>query len=166
MKKERIHRKLGYLPILSIYILEILPRSWQYIWEYLKKGGHVLWMANPRPVAKGKLSIEEAQNKALEYLRQKGFDNMEPNYYLRYDGTVLFNFVYKEQNITIYPDLVKVKVALDNGEIVGFDASTYYLNHHNRNIEEPKLTLEEAREEVKTDFDINSSRLALIPKGK
>ncbi len=58
---------------------------------------------------------------------------MEPNYYLRYDGTVLFNFVYKEQNITIYPDLVKVKVALDNGEIVGFDASTYYLNHHNRN---------------------------------
>ncbi|MCF6463444.1 germination protein YpeB [Clostridium sp. Cult1] len=131
-----------------------------------KKGGHVLWMANPRPVAKGKLSIEEAQNKALEYLRQKGFDNMEPNYYLRYDGTVLFNFVYKEQNITIYPDLVKVKVALDNGEIVGFDASTYYLNHHNRNIEEPKLTLEEAREEVKTDFDINSSRLALIPKGK
>ncbi len=131
-----------------------------------KKGGHVLWMANSRPVPKGNLSIKDAQEKALNYLRQKGFENMEPNYYLRYDGTVLFNFVYKEQNVTIYPDLIKVKVALDNGEIVGFDASAYYLNHHNRKIEEPKITLEEARKEVRTDFDINSSRLALIPKGK
>lgn len=131
-----------------------------------KKGGHVLWMANPRAVPKGDLTIEEAQNKALDYLRKKGFDSMEPNYYLKYDGTVLFNFVYKEEDVTIYPDLIKVKVALDNGEIVGFDASAYYLNHQERNIEQPKITLEEAREEVRTDFDINSSRLALIPKGK
>ncbi|MCF6464306.1 germination protein YpeB [Clostridium sp. Cult2] len=131
-----------------------------------KKGGHVLWMANPRPVTKGSLSIKEAQNKALEYLKGKGFEGMEPNYYLKYDGTVLFNFVYKEQDITIYPDLIKLKIALDNGEIVGFDASTYYLNHNDRNFEEPKITLEEAREEVRGDFEVNSSRLALIPKGK
>jgi spore germination protein len=131
-----------------------------------RKGGKVLWMANPRPVAKGKLSIEEAEEKALKYLQTKGFQSMEPNYYLKYDGTVLFNFVYKEKDTTIYPDLIKVKVALDNGEIVGFDASAYYLNHHTRRIEEPNFTLEEAREKVKIEFDIDSIRLALIPKGK
>ena len=131
-----------------------------------KKGGKVLWMANPRPASKGKLSIQQAQDKALQYLKSKGFDSMEPNYYLKYDGTVLFNFVYKEKDVTIYPDLIKVKVALDNGEIVGFDASAYYLNHHDRNIKEANITMEEARDKVKIDFDIESTRLALIPKGR
>lgn len=131
-----------------------------------KKGGKVIWMANPRPVPKGNLSIKEAQNKVLKYLKEKGFENMEPNYYLRYDGTVLFNFVYKEDGITIYPDLVKVKVALDNGEIVGFDASTYYLNHHVRNIPQANITIEEARNKVNPELEINSARLTLIPKGK
>ena len=91
---------------------------------------------------------------------------MELNYYQKYDGGVLYNFVNTEDDITIYPDLIKVRVALDNGEIVGFDASTYYLNHHERNIDKPQLTMEEARKNVKTDFEITSSRLALIPKGK
>jgi spore germination protein len=131
-----------------------------------KKGGKVIWMANSRPVPKGKLTIKEAQDKALKYLKEKGFDSMEPNYYLKYDGTVLFNFVYKEKDVTIYPDLVKVKVALDNGEIVGFDASSYYLNHHTRNIQQPNVSDTEAREKVKIDFDIDSTRLTLIPKGK
>ena len=131
-----------------------------------KKGGKVLWMANPRPASKGKLSIQQAQDKALQYLKSKGFDGMESNYYLKYDGTVLFNFVYNEKDVTIYPDLIKVKVALDNGEIVGFDASAYYLNHHDRNIKKPNIPMEEVRDKVKIDFDIESTRLALIPKGK
>src|SRR5699024_11355544 len=62
--------------------------------------------------------------------------------------------------------LIKVKVALDTGEIIGFDASAYYMNHKERDIEPAKLTKEEAREYVKVDFDIDSVRLAIIPKGK
>lgn len=131
-----------------------------------KKGGKVIWMANPRPVSNQNLSIKEAEDKALQYLKDKGFKNMEPNYSLRYDGGVLFNFAATQEDVTIYPDLIKVKVALDTGEIIGFDASTYYMNHKDRNIESPKLTKEEAREYVKTNFDINSIRLAIIPKGK
>lgn len=131
-----------------------------------RKGGKVLWMANSRAVPKGNLSVKDAEKKALEFLKEKGFDNMEANYHLKQDGTILFNFVNKENNIVIYPDLVKVKVALDNGEIVGFDASTYYLNHQDREFETPKLTEAEARDKIRQNFNINSTRLALIPKGK
>ncbi len=84
-----------------------------------QKGGKVIWMANPRPIGNPQISIEEAEQYALKYLEEKGFDNMEPNYSLKYDGNILFNFAYKQDNITIYPDLIKVKVALDTGEIVG-----------------------------------------------
>ena len=131
-----------------------------------QKGGKVIWMANPRPIGNPQISIEEAEQYALKYLEEKGFDNMEPNYSLKYDGNILFNFAYKQDNITIYPDLIKVKVALDTGEIVGFDASTYYLNHQKRKLGNPAISQEEAREKVKVEFDINSIRLALIPKGK
>lgn len=130
-----------------------------------QKGGNVIWMVNPRPVEGANLSIETAEKEALKYLKSKGFNNMEPNYSLRYDGVVLFNFAYKENDITIYPDLIKVKVALDTGEIIGFDASSYYMNHQERNLEATKIDEAEARSRVKINFDIDSIRLALIPKG-
>ncbi|NLV88330.1 MAG: germination protein YpeB [Tissierellia bacterium] len=131
-----------------------------------RKGGKVVWMNNPRPVANTKLSIKNAEERALKYLQEKGFENMETNYSLKYDGTILFNFVYTENDVTIYPDLIKVKVALDTGEIVGFDASAYYMNHQDRNIETPHLDEAEARSKVRQDFNIDSTRLAIIPKGK
>lgn len=131
-----------------------------------KQGGKVLNMTNPRSVNEKNLSVEEGQKKAIEFLENKGFKNMEPNYNLRYDGTVLYNFVWTQDDVTIYPDLIKVKIALDNGEIVGFDASAYYLNHKERKLSEIALTEEQAREQVKTDFAIDSVRLALIPKGE
>lgn len=131
-----------------------------------RKGGKVLWMANPRPVSTINLSIKNAEEKAIQYLKDKGFDNMEPNYSLKYDGGILFNFALTENEITIYPDLVKVKVALDTGEIVGFDASAYYMNHQDRDIDSPHIDEAEARTKVKTNFDIDSIRLALIPIGE
>lgn len=131
-----------------------------------KQGGKVLNMTIPRGVNQKNLSVEEGLQKAQQFLEEKGFKNMEPNYNLRYDGTVLYNFVYTQDNVTIYPDLIKVKVALDTGEIVAFDASAYYLNHQDRKLNQISMTEAQARKQVKTDFAIDSIRLALIPKGK
>ena len=38
-------------------------------------------------------------------------------------------FVPVKGGVRIYPDLVKVSVALDNGEIVGFEAMGYLMAH-------------------------------------
>ena len=130
-----------------------------------RTGGKVIWMANPRPVSKVNISVNQAEKKAIKFLEEKGYADMEANYSLRNDGAILFNFALKQENTTIYPDLVKVKVALDNGEIVGFDASTYLVNHHDRNIPEPQITEQKARESIRLEFDIESIRLAVIPKG-
>lgn len=131
-----------------------------------KQGGHIIWMRYPRSISEEKLSIDEAAEKAKEFLEEKGFENMELNYYQKYNGGVLFNYVLTEGDVTIYPDLIKVKVALDNGEIIGYDAAAYYTSHKEREIPEPQLTLEEARDKLKEGFEVNSSRLAIIPKGK
>ncbi len=131
-----------------------------------KKGGKVIWMTNPRPLGEKTLSTDQARDIALKFLKEKGFKNMEPNYYLKYDGYILFNMVSKEGDVTIYPDLVKVKVALDTGEVIGMDAALYYLAHHKRDIGAPEISLEEAKSVLKDNFKISSERLAVIPKGK
>lgn len=151
------------------YVFQIASTKGRDIVYYVsvsKQGGKVINITNSRGVNEKKLSVEEGQQKALEYLDNKGFENMEPNYHLQYDGTILYNFVYTQDKVTIYPDLIKVKIALDTGEVVGFDASAYYLNHKARELNDVVLSQEEARKVVKQDFNIDSVRLALIPKGE
>ncbi len=129
-----------------------------------KTGGKVVWMTNTRAVTEKKLSVQQAQDKAQKFLEDKGYKSMEPNYSLKYDGTVLFNFALEQNGVTIYPDLIKVKIALDSGEVVGYDAAQFLKAHYKRDIPQPQISKEEARGRVKTNFDIENVRLAIIPK--
>ncbi len=58
--------------------------------------------------------------------------------------------------------MIKVKVALDNGEILGFEANGYIYNHKERNIEYSK-SVDEARSTLYGDLKIESERLCIIP---
>jgi len=130
-----------------------------------KIGGNVVWYVNPRAPESISISDKQAEKIALEFLEEHGYENMESNYSLKYDGTILINFVNTQQDVTIYPDLVKVRVALDNGEVVGFDAAAYLQRHYQREDLQPEISQEEARDKVRYDFDISNVRLAVIPKG-
>ena len=109
------------------------------------------------------ITQEEANNKALEFLNSRGFPNMEETYYLKQDGIVTINYAYKQDDVIMYPDLIKVKVALDNGEILGVETTGYLNNHTERNLDNIKITEEEARKDLNSDLEITSSGLAVIP---
>lgn len=128
-----------------------------------KKGGHVLWLMDQRAVTKVNISETQALNYALKYLKDRGFNNMENTYSIKANGTVQFNFTPVQNGVRIYPDIVKVKVALDNGDIVGFDAMSYYMSHVNRTIEKPKLTETEAQNKVSKNLKVESVKLCIIP---
>ena len=89
-----------------------------------EKGGHVIYMDRNREVLSEVLSEEEADGKAKEYLEKQGFKNMKGTYYLKQSGIVTINYAYVQDNVIMYPDLIKVKVALDNGEILGITLRT------------------------------------------
>ena len=129
-----------------------------------KKGGHVVNMNSNRDITTEIISQEEAGNKAKEFLDNKGFTNMKETYYLKQEGIVTINYAYMQDNIIMYPDLIKVKVALDNGEVLGIE-TTGYLNNHveNRDISNTKITEEEAKKDLNTNLEIISSGLAVIP---
>lgn len=131
--------------------------------DITKKGGHILWMIYNRPVQKETLSVEQAKQKGLEFLKSRGYEGMVDTYYLKENGTATINYAFKQDDVVIYTDLIKVKVALDDGEIVGFESKAYIYAHRERDIPEPKITLEEARELINPEMEVLSTGLAIIP---
>ena len=128
-----------------------------------EKGGHVIYMDKNREVSAEVISQEEADNKAKQYLEKNGFSNMKETYYLKQSGIVTINYAYVQDDVIMYPDLIKVKVALDNGEILGIETTGYLNSHTERKLEEPKVTVEEAKESLNDNLTIESEELAVIP---
>ena len=109
------------------------------------------------------ITEEEANQKGKEFLNSKGFENMKETYYLKQEGIVTVNYAYVQDDIVIYPDLIKVKIALDNGDIMGIETTGYLNNHEERDISNIKITKEKAKEKLNKNLEIQSEGLAIIP---
>lgn len=128
-----------------------------------KKGGHVIFMNSNRGVNVESISQEDANKKGKEYLASKGFKDMKETYYLKQEGIVTINYAYNQDKVVVYPDLIKVKVALDNGEILGIETTGYLNNHIKRDVSKVKISKEEAKKTLNKELKIESEGLAIIP---
>lgn len=127
------------------------------------QGGVIAYMVNSRQVSDAKLDVDKAEDIAKKYLNEHGFSNVVSNYYEIYSNCCVLNFTCVEDEIVIYPDLIKVTVALDNGEIVELDARDYVMNHRERGKLTAKKSEQEARKIVSSQLEIEKSQLAVIP---
>lgn len=128
-----------------------------------KIGGHVVLMNYNRDISEEKISQEEANNIGKEFLNSRGFTNMKETYYLKQGNAVTINYAYEQDGVVAYPDLVKVKVALDNGEILGMETTGYLNNHTKRDIPQAKISESQAKENLNKNLEITGSGLAIIP---
>ena len=128
-----------------------------------EKGGHVLLMNYNRNVEAELISQEEADKIGKKFLEDRGLNNMKETYYLKQDGIVTINYAYKQDEVTVYPDLIKLKIALDNGEVMGIETKGYLNSHEERKIPEVKITKEKAKESLNKNLEITSESLAIIP---
>ena len=129
-----------------------------------KKGGHIIFMNYNRNIEQEVITEEQANDAAIKFLNSKGFTNLEKTYFVKQAGIMTINYAYNQDDVIIYPDLIKVKVALDNGEILGIETTGYLNNHEKRNINKSDIkTAEEASKAINKDLKIESSRLAIIP---
>ena len=128
-----------------------------------QKGGHVVLMNSNREVTTEVISQDEANQKGKEFLAQKGFPNMKETYFLKESGIVTINYAYEQNGVIVYSDLIKVKVALDNGEVLGLESTGYLNSHSERYISKMKISKEEAKKNLNKDLSIQSEGMAIIP---
>lgn len=129
-----------------------------------KRGGYVNYFLDSRQATEEKLNFSEAIMTAEKYLQSIGITDVVSNYYDKTGGVATINFAYMQDNVVCYSDLIKIRVALDNGEILGFEAHGYLMNHKVREFPQIKLSEKEAKERVSTRLGVDSVGLAYIPK--
>lgn len=133
--------------------------------EITKQGGQVLQMLSSRPVGEAALSRKEGVEQAAAFLEEHGYRDMAPSYFLEGDGILTVHFAPVLDGVYCYPDLVKVGVALDNGDVVSFEAHGYLMKHGAREPAAPAVSADEAAERVDSSLTVLSRQLALIPTG-
>ncbi|WP_449536773.1 germination protein YpeB [Ferdinandcohnia sp. Marseille-Q9671] len=130
--------------------------------DITKKGGIPIWVIRNREVQKSKLSLNEAYNRAQTFLKDNKFENLELFESAQYDNIGVFNFVSSVDGVRVYSDSIKMKVALDDGNITGFTARDYLMAGKITKTSEPKISKEEAKKKINPNLEIMEDRLAII----
>lgn len=135
-----------------------------YTISVTQKGGIVCSVLTNMYATEVKLTQKDAVKKAINYLNSKGYSQVKESYYSTTDGICTINFAYYENDIIYYTDLIKVSVALDDGEITAFDATGYLMNHTQRKLPgNIKYSLADGTKLLKNDLQVLSSRKTYIP---
>ena len=134
-----------------------------YTVKISKKGGILVAFYKNKDVNERKLSYEQVLLRAERFIEDKAYSNMRAIYHRIENNICIINFAFVDGQTLCYTDLIKVGVALDNGEIVLFEAFGYIANHKNRVFESLGTTEEEARAVLPVSLTVKSSAIALIP---
>lgn len=148
------------------YRVEVMGRGQATETTYVdvsQRGGHVIQYMTVRSLGAQRVDVDRARKKAEDFLAARFKDKFTATYYLVQNKQVIFTFAGLQGGVVVYPDQVKVAVALDNNQVVGFEAQGYYMEHHPRTIPPPALTADQAKRKLSPRLEVERVRLALIP---
>lgn len=128
-----------------------------------KNGGYISYFLKSRQVTDSSLSQKEGLDAADKFLEDIGINSMTQTYYEDYNGILTVNYAYDDNGICCYTDLIKVSVAMDNGEILGYDARGFLVNHEKRSYNDDRISVLDAQEKVSPMLEVLSRQLAVIP---
>ncbi len=131
--------------------------------DVTKRGGKILRIISSREAQAAQYTEKEAIDKAKDFLNTHGFENMKETYHMRYGSALTINFAAYENNTVMYPDLIKVTVALDDMSIINLDASGYIMNHHTREIADISEGEKHAEKLISEDLKVLAYSMAVIP---
>ena len=149
---------------IPVYRFEIITNEDKTIGIAIsKKGGHIVFMNYDREISGENITEKEKKKKGKDFLVSKGYINMQETYSIKNSGFITINYAYKQEDVIIYPDLIKVKIALDNGEIIGIETMGYLNNHNIREVPTNLISEEEAIKDISKNTQKEVKGLAIIP---
>ena len=131
--------------------------------QVTKKGGKLLTLSSQNIYKTKKLELANAEKIALDFAKKTGIESMKVVWSDVVGDDAFINLAPVIDGVIIYPDLVKVKVDLTKGDVLGFEASSYYMNHVNRKILPARITESVAKAKIYSGLYVKDWRLALIP---
>ena len=127
------------------------------------QGGQMLWIMPEHASFSAGLTLEECTQSARDFLKSRGYGDVQSTHYQVYGGMAVINFVAVQDGALLYPDLVKVQIRMDTGELVGLESNNYLMNHVVRQKLTPYITQAQALSGVSPKLQAQSARLCVIP---
>ncbi len=126
-------------------------------------GGHILTVSGAGQNGEDNIDKAKAKEIAIEFASENGVENAEVVWSDQIGNDFYLNIAPTQAGIILYPDLVKVKINLASGTVVGYDATPYFTNHTSRSLSKGSLSLTTANGKVPSYFEIVQTRLVLSP---
>lgn len=129
-----------------------------------EKGGHLIWLLGSAwKQERAKVDYSAAIRLAEGYAEQFGYNNMK-NVAIEYsEGIFTSTLVAERDKILYYPELIKIQITEDYGELCGFDAGVY-LTFHQKTYRAPKakITPNEVKKLCNANLKITAIQLAEV----
>lgn len=148
---------------LECYNLELKTNDGDMFAQLTKKGGKVVMFDSYKDCSQNNFSVERCVDIAEDFLANLGFDNMKAVWTSENGTTCNLNFVYENDGVVFYPDMIKIKVCEERGIVTGMEGLAYCLNHTQRSAGEASVSKQTAQSKLNPDFNVEGSRLTVIP---
>ncbi|WP_313891005.1 PepSY1/2 domain-containing protein [Psychrobacillus sp.] len=129
--------------------------------DFTKKGGHLLSYLMERPFDKTTISIEKMKEKTTGYLKAFGYTDTEMVDYR--ENTIAWHIALAkkdaEYDALVYADGIQMKIAKDNGELLGLNAMEYI---QKEKIGAQKVVPIDYAEMFSPNFSIEEEKLAFV----
>ena len=127
-----------------------------------KKGGFLLSITSFVNSGENKISGDDAVKIAENFAKKVGLNNMYCVWTQASGNTAYVNLAQIENSVIYYSDLIKVKVDMTSGNIVGWEATNYATNHKSRTFTS-KISMLTAQDKLSKILTIKERNYCIIP---
>lgn len=146
------------------FTVTLKEKDYSYDLQITKKDGKLLLLMSDRKVQKDSIKIKDTKEIGDNYLKKLGLSEFKPTYYMIENNMATINYAAVQNKVVLYPDLIKVKIAMDTGEILSVECTGYIYNHTERENVTASITKEEAIKNISKGVEAKYSTLCIIPK--
>lgn len=154
--------KSGEASLIPNYNIMYQENDLSVFMDISEQGAHPITILVNRPIEAQKLNLNDGLIEAQNFLKKFDYQDVSILESKQFDNVGVFTFLYMQDDVRVFADKLVVKVALDNGEILGLNASDYLQSHRKRTLTDKKLTIDEAKEYVNKNVEIQEQHMAII----
>lgn len=126
-------------------------------------GGHVIFMVDGRPIRERRFNQDQLIDRARAMLNRWGYPGAEFISAAENGGTLMMDFAPSHDGVAVHTEMIKVSMAMDNAELLGFDARNYWVNRKKRGTATAALSAEAARARLAPRLQVEQApRLAVV----
>lgn len=126
-------------------------------------GGHIIYMLDGRAVTNKSWDSDRLERRSREILHRLGYPDVRLTSAIENDGTFVMDFAPVQGEVAIHTEMIRLSLAMDDGEFVGFDARNYWVNRQSRKLDPPALSELQARLRLAPRLKVESGKgLAVV----